>query len=90
MQQCEDKLNRKTAHFRLPSDNMPLQFRQHSWACMVSFPRRRGNKNAFNDVDLMLIGMKLHMRSSEVSIKRRSTPASHSFKGQATKYTTVK
>ena len=30
------------------------------------------------------------MKSSEVSIKTRSTPASLSFKGQATKYTTVK
>ena len=30
------------------------------------------------------------MKSSEVSIKTRSTPASLSFKGQATKHTTVK
>ena len=30
------------------------------------------------------------MESSKVSIKRRSTPASLSFKGQATKQTTVK
>ena len=30
------------------------------------------------------------MKSSEVSIKTRSTPASLSFKGQATKHTTIK
>ena len=30
------------------------------------------------------------MKSSEVSIETRSTPASLSFKGQATKHTTVK
>ena len=30
------------------------------------------------------------MKSSEVSTKTRSPPASFSFKGQATKYTTVK
>ena len=30
------------------------------------------------------------MKSSEGSIKTRSTPASLSFKGQATKHTTVK
>ena len=30
------------------------------------------------------------MKSSEVSIKTRSPPASFSFKGQATKHTTVK
>ena len=39
---------------------------------------------------LMLISRNLHMKSSEVSIKTRSTPASLSFKGQATKHTTVK
>ena len=38
----------------------------------------------------MLISRNLHMKSSEVSIKTRSTPASLSFKGQATKHTTVK
>ena len=30
------------------------------------------------------------MKSSEVSIKTRSTPASLSFKGQVTRHTTVK
>ena len=30
------------------------------------------------------------MKRSEISIKTRSTPASLSFKGQATKHTTVK
>ena len=34
--------------------------------------------------------MNLHDKSSEVSIKTRSTPASLSFNGQATKHTTVK
>ena len=43
-----------------------------------------------NDAVLMLVSRNLHMKSSEVSIKTRSTPASLSFKGQATKYTTVK
>ena len=38
----------------------------------------------------MLISRNLHVKSSEVSIKTRSTPASLSFKGQATKHTTVK
>ena len=32
----------------------------------------------------------MHMKSSKVSIETRSTPASLSFKGQATKHTTVK
>ena len=39
---------------------------------------------------LMLISRNLHKKSREVSIKTRSTPASHSFKGQTTKPTTVK
>ena len=43
-----------------------------------------------NDTVLMLISRNLHMKSSEVSIETRSTPASLSFKGQATKHTTVK
>ena len=38
----------------------------------------------------MLISRHLHNKSSEVSIKTRSTPASLSFNGQATKHTTVK
>ena len=38
----------------------------------------------------MLISRNLHVKSSEVSIKTRSTPASLSFNGQATKHTTVK
>ena len=38
----------------------------------------------------MLISRNLHNKSSEVSIKTRSTPASLSFNGQATKHTTVK
>ena len=46
--------------------------------------------NYVNDAVLMLISMNLHMKSSEVSIKTRSTLASFSFKGQATKHTTVK
>ena len=43
-----------------------------------------------NDAVLMLISSKFHKRSSEVSIKTRSPPASFSFKGQVTKHTTVK
>ena len=38
------------------------------------------------DAVLMLISRNLHMERSEVSIKTRSTPASLSFKGQATKH----
>ena len=38
----------------------------------------------------MLIGRNLHQKSSEVCIKTRSSPASFSFKGLATKHTTVK
>ena len=38
----------------------------------------------------MLISRNLHIKSSEVLIKTRSTAASLSFKGQATKPTTVK
>ena len=38
----------------------------------------------------MLISSNLHKKSSEVSIKTRSTPASLSFKGQASKDATVK
>ena len=37
----------------------------------------------------MLVTRNLHKKSSEVSIKTRSPPASLSFKGQATKHTTV-
>ena len=43
-----------------------------------------------NDAVFMLISRNLHMKSSKVSIKTRSTPASLTFKGQATKHTTVK
>ena len=43
-----------------------------------------------NDAVLMLISRNLHNKSREVSIKTRSTPASLSFNGQATKHTTVK
>ena len=43
-----------------------------------------------NDAVLMLISRNLHNKSTEVSIKTRSTPASLSFNGQATKHTTVK
>ena len=43
-----------------------------------------------DDAVLMLISSNLHKKGSEVSIKTRSTPASYSYKGQATKNTTVK
>ena len=39
---------------------------------------------------LVLISSNLHRKSIKVSIKTRSPPASFSFKGQATKYTTEK
>ena len=47
---------------------------------------------AFNDAGIMLISRNSHTskRSSQVSTKTRSTPASLLFKGQATKNTTVK
>ena len=38
----------------------------------------------------MLISTNLHKKSREVSIKTRSPPASFTFKGRATKHTTVK
>ena len=38
----------------------------------------------------MLVSKNLHKKSREVSFKARSTPASLSFKDQATKHTTVK
>ena len=38
----------------------------------------------------MLISKNLHKKSSEISIKTRSTPASLSFIGQVAKHTTVK
>ena len=43
-----------------------------------------------NDAVFMLISRNLRKKRSEVSVKTRSTPASLSFKGQATKHTTVK
>ena len=43
-----------------------------------------------NDVVLMLIRRNLHKKSSDVSIKAKSTPTLLSFKGQKTKHTTVK
>ena len=43
-----------------------------------------------NDAVLMLISRNIHKKSNEVSIRTRSPPASFSFKGQATKNTTVK
>ena len=42
------------------------------------------------DAVLMLMSRNLHQKSSDVSIKTRSPPASFSFKGQATKHTTGK
>ena len=39
-----------------------------------------------NDAVILLISRNLHNKSSEVSIKTRSTPASVSFNGQATKH----
>ena len=43
-----------------------------------------------HEVALMLISWNLHKKTSEVSIKTRSTLASLSFIGQVTKHTTVK
>ena len=43
-----------------------------------------------NGAVLVLISRNLAQKSSEVSIKTRSTPASLSFKDQATEHTTVK
>lgn len=43
-----------------------------------------------NDALHIVVSRKLRTKSSEVSIKSRSMPASLSFKGQATKHTTVK
>ena len=43
-----------------------------------------------NDAVLMLISSNLNKKNSVVSINPKSPPASLPFKGQATKYTTVK
>ena len=43
-----------------------------------------------NDVVVMLISKNLGKKSSEVSMKTRSTPVSLSYTGQVTKHTTVK
>ena len=43
-----------------------------------------------HNVVVMLISKNLHDKSSEVSIKTRSTLASLLFKGQVTRHTTVK
>ena len=70
-------------------------------ACLVAWPLNESDaggdivliETCFsyrNDAVLMLISTNLHMKSSEVSTKTRSSPASFSFKGQATKHTTVK
>ena len=45
---------------------------------------------ADDDAVLLLISRNLHKKSSEVSVKTRSTSASLSFSDQATKQTTVK
>ena len=42
-----------------------------------------------HDAVLMLISRNIPKKSSELSVKTTSTPASLSFKGQATKYTIV-
>ena len=43
-----------------------------------------------NDALHIVVSRKLCTKSSDVSIKSRSMPASLSFKGQATKHTTTK
>ena len=43
-----------------------------------------------NDAVLMLMSRNLHKKSSEVSVKTRSPPATFSFKGQTNKHVTVK
>ena len=69
--------------------------------CLVAWPLDEGETGVdvvviapcfsyANDAVLMLISTNLHDKSSEVSIKTRSTPASLSFNGQATKHTTIK
>ena len=60
---------------------------------MEAEKRDPGNEVGFshvNDAVIMLISRNFHIKRSEVSIKTRSTPASLSLKGQATKHTTVK
>ena len=47
-------------------------------------------QTSLHDVVVMLISKNLHKKSSKVSIKTRSTPASLSFTGQVTKHTIVK
>ena len=59
--------------------------------CLVAWPLNESEAG----VDLvyavlMLISRNLYKKSSEVSIKTKSTSASLSFKGQTTKHTVVK
>ena len=67
--------------------------------CLVAWPLSESEAGvdlvlietpSFSYAVLMLTCRNLHKKSSDVSIKSRSTPASLSFKGQATKHTTVK
>ena len=72
-----------------PFRNRPLVF---EWAWGWSWPCFDSNLSIFfgNDTVPMLISRNLHKKSREVSIKARSPLASLSFKGQATRHTTVK
>ena len=59
-------------------------------ACLVAWPLNESVMLCYvNDDVLKLISTNLHKKSNEVSIKTRSPPASFSFKGQATKRTTL-
>ena len=66
--------------------------------CLTAWPSNKSEagvdldltETSRNDAVLTLISRNLRKKSSEVSIKTRSTPAPLSLKGQATKHTTVK
>ena len=60
------------------------------WKYGCGWPCFDKNLPAFlTDGVLMIISRNLHEKNSEVSIKTRSTPGLLSFKGQATKHTTI-
>lgn len=74
-------------HFTVVCLLLPAAF---EWWCWPCFDRNLPAFLIVNDAVLMLISRNLSQKSSEVSIKTRSTPASWSFKGQVINHKTVK
>ena len=90
---------KKAQHSRLKSDvsNRPLHTCflgclafEKKWGWRWPCFDRVSHLFYVNDAVLMLISRNLQKNAREVVIETRSPPASFSFKGQATKHTTVK